>query len=122
MAATTQGKPRPRKTFTELLPVTLPIALSAVFSFFAAIRLANVSGKLVPNATKLYLILKFFVSEYLIVCLLVKTVREILTNFEFCLFQKRFQLIIIKIKTKLNYHTFFGTEYFKWKKTNFFLF
>lgn len=49
----TQGIPRPKKTLTELLPVTLPIALSAVFSFLAAMRLANVSGKLVPKATNL---------------------------------------------------------------------
>jgi hypothetical protein len=46
-------KPNPRNTLTEFDPVTLPIALSAVFSFFAAILLANVSGKLVPMATKL---------------------------------------------------------------------
>ena len=44
---------RPRKTFTELLPVTLPIALSADFSFIAAIFDENVSGKLVPKATRL---------------------------------------------------------------------
>lgn len=37
---------------TELLPVTLPIELSAYFSFRAAVLLANVSGKLVPRATK----------------------------------------------------------------------
>ncbi len=49
----THGKPKPRKTLTELLPVTLPIALSAVFSFLAAIALANVSGSDVPRATKL---------------------------------------------------------------------
>jgi hypothetical protein len=38
---------------TELEPVMLPIALSAVFSFWAAMRLAKVSGKLVPRATNL---------------------------------------------------------------------
>ena len=43
--------PRPMKTLTELLPVTFPIALSAVFSETAAILLANVSGKEVPRAT-----------------------------------------------------------------------
>ena len=32
-------------------PVTLPIASSAVFEFFAAIIDANVSGKEVPSAT-----------------------------------------------------------------------
>jgi hypothetical protein len=56
MVATTHGKPKPKKTFTELLPVTLPIALSADFSFIAANLLANVSGKLVPSATNLYVL------------------------------------------------------------------
>ena len=42
----------PRPTNTELLPVTFPIALSAVFSFTAAALLANVSGREVPRATK----------------------------------------------------------------------
>ena len=71
------GTPRPRNTFTELLPVTLPMAaiahldiyisshhtqsgclveivipLSAVFSVVAAILLAKVSGREVPRATK----------------------------------------------------------------------
>jgi len=49
--ASTQGSPRPRKTLTELLPVMLPMALSACFSWHAAALLANKSGKLVPNAT-----------------------------------------------------------------------
>ena len=39
-------------TLTELLPVTFPIALSAVFSLTAAALLANVSGRDVPRATK----------------------------------------------------------------------
>jgi hypothetical protein len=52
MVAITQGKPRPRNTLTELLPFILPIELSAVFSFKAAVLLANVSGILVPKATK----------------------------------------------------------------------
>ena len=47
----TQGSPRPRKTLTELLPVMLPMALSACLSWHAAVLLANKSGKLVPNAT-----------------------------------------------------------------------
>ena len=47
-----QGSPMPRKTLTELLPVTLPIELSAVFSWAAACLLANKSGTLVPTATK----------------------------------------------------------------------
>ena len=47
----TQGIPRPRKTFTELLPVMLPMAASAVSSLVAATLLANVSGKDVPRAT-----------------------------------------------------------------------
>jgi len=51
MDATTQGNPNPRKTLTELLPVTFPIALSAVFSLAAAVLLAKVSGKEVPRAT-----------------------------------------------------------------------
>ena len=53
IAAITHGRPKPKNTLTELLPVTLPIALSAVFSVRQAIKLANVSGKLVPIATKL---------------------------------------------------------------------
>lgn len=47
----TQGRPRPKKTLTELLPVTFPMELSAVFSCVAACLLANRSGKLVPKAT-----------------------------------------------------------------------
>ena len=47
----TQGIPRPRKTFTELLPVILPMAASAVSSLVAATLLANVSGNDVPRAT-----------------------------------------------------------------------
>ena len=51
MDAISQGSPKPRNTFTELLPVTLPIELSAVFSWVAACLLANKSGRLVPRAT-----------------------------------------------------------------------
>ena len=51
MEAMIQGIPRPMNTFTELLPVTFPIALSAVFSLTAAALLANVSGRDVPKAT-----------------------------------------------------------------------
>lgn len=51
MLAIVQGSPRPRKTFTELLPFTLPTELSAVLSINAAVLLANVSGILVPKAT-----------------------------------------------------------------------
>ncbi len=47
----THGRPRPRKTFTELLPFTFPTELSAVFSITAAVLLAKVSGILVPKAT-----------------------------------------------------------------------
>lgn len=36
---------------TELLPVILPIELSAVFSWLAAVLLAKRSGTLVPTAT-----------------------------------------------------------------------
>lgn len=51
MLAITQGVPRPRNTFTELLPVTFPTDASAYFSFTAAVLLANKSGRLVPRAT-----------------------------------------------------------------------
>ena len=46
------GMPRPRKTLTELEPVMLPIAASAVSSLIAATLLAKVSGKEVPRATE----------------------------------------------------------------------
>ena len=52
MAAINQGNPKPRKTLTELLPVMLPIELSADSSLRAAVLLANVSGNDVPKATK----------------------------------------------------------------------
>lgn len=48
----THGSPKPKNTFTELDPVTLPTASSANFSFYAAAILAKVSGKDVPSATK----------------------------------------------------------------------
>ena len=48
----THGRPRPRNTLTELLPVIFPIALSAVLSPHAAALEANVSGREVPRATK----------------------------------------------------------------------
>lgn len=51
MEAINQGNPSPKNTFTELLPVTLPMELSAVVSLQAACLLANKSGKLVPKAT-----------------------------------------------------------------------
>lgn len=51
MAAIVHGSPRPKKTLTELEPVTLPIELSAVFSDCAACLDAKRSGKEVPNAT-----------------------------------------------------------------------
>ena len=51
MEAINQGIPRPKKTLTELLPVTLPTALSAYFSLTAAVLLAKVSGSEVPRAT-----------------------------------------------------------------------
>ena len=47
----THGKPNPRKTFTELDPVTLPMAESANSDCYAAVTLANVSGREVPTAT-----------------------------------------------------------------------
>ena len=46
------GSPSPRKTLTELEPVTFPIALSACLSPTAAALDANVSGREVPRATK----------------------------------------------------------------------
>lgn len=51
MEAINQGNPSPKNTFTELLPVTFPMELSAVVSLQAACLLANKSGKLVPRAT-----------------------------------------------------------------------
>mmetsp|Transcript_26123 Transcript_26123/g.76602 ORF Transcript_26123/g.76602 Transcript_26123/m.76602 type:complete len:206 (+) Transcript_26123:863-1480(+) len=46
-----QGRPRPRKTFTELDPVTLPMDESAVGSPLAEAMDAKVSGRDVPRAT-----------------------------------------------------------------------
>lgn len=51
IAAMTHGRPRPRNTLTELLPVTFPTALSAYFSCTAAALDAKVSGRDVPRAT-----------------------------------------------------------------------
>ena len=47
----THGRPRPRKTFTEFEPVTLPTDASAVGSWVAANIEAKVSGREVPRAT-----------------------------------------------------------------------
>lgn len=44
-APNVHGKPRPKKTFTELLPVTLPTEASAVGSCTAAVRDAKVSSR-----------------------------------------------------------------------------
>ena len=44
MLATSQANPRPRKTLTELLPVTLPNEPSAYLSCTAAVLLANASA------------------------------------------------------------------------------
>jgi hypothetical protein len=52
MAAISHGSPSPRNIFTELLPVTFPTALSAVFSLIAATLLAKRSGSEVPIETK----------------------------------------------------------------------
>jgi hypothetical protein len=52
MEAIVQGKPSPRKTFTELDPVIFPIAESALSLLSAAILEAIVSGRDVPKATK----------------------------------------------------------------------
>lgn len=48
----THGSPSPRKTLTQLEPVTFPIALSANSKVRAAVILARVSGSDVPIATK----------------------------------------------------------------------
>ena len=68
MAAISHGRPKPRNTFTELLPVIFPIALSAFFSPTAAAFEANVSGKEVPRATKVIAknINNIFILSYLI--------------------------------------------------------
>lgn len=55
------GRPRPRKTFTELEPVILPMAESAYSEFYAAVILAKVSGSDVPKATNV-----IAVTDYLI--------------------------------------------------------
>mmetsp|Transcript_28735 Transcript_28735/g.72731 ORF Transcript_28735/g.72731 Transcript_28735/m.72731 type:complete len:325 (+) Transcript_28735:696-1670(+) len=51
MAARVHGSPTPRKTLTELLPVTLTMEASAVGSSVAAILDAKRSGMEVPRAT-----------------------------------------------------------------------
>lgn len=51
MTAIVQGRPRPRKTFTELEPVMFPTAASAYALALAAVMLAKVSGREVPMAT-----------------------------------------------------------------------
>ena len=60
MDAISHGRPRPRNTLTELLPVIFPIALSAFFSPTAAAFEANRSGKDVPRATKVKAVTLFF--------------------------------------------------------------
>ena len=52
MQASIHGSPRPRKTLTELEPVTFPIAASAYYEVLAAVILAKVSGRDVPIATR----------------------------------------------------------------------
>ena len=56
--ATTQGRPSPRKTLTELDPVTFPIALSAYLSALAAAIEAKVSGREVPRATNVIAVIE----------------------------------------------------------------
>jgi len=48
----THGSPRPRKTLTQLEPVTFPTAESAYGDYWAAVLLAKVSGNEVPRATR----------------------------------------------------------------------
>ena len=62
MDAISQGRPSPRNTLTELLPVIFPMALSAFFSPTAAALEAKVSGKDVPRATNV--IAKMFNGDY----------------------------------------------------------
>jgi len=57
-AAIVHGKPRPRKTFTLLLPVTLPMEASAFESPLAAAIEAKVSGSEVPRATKVMAVME----------------------------------------------------------------
>ena len=52
IALMTHGRPRPKKILTELEPVTFPTAESAYWDDYAAVILANVSGRDVPIATK----------------------------------------------------------------------
>merc|ERR1719428_981204 len=58
MEPMTQGRPNPRKTLTELLPVTLPIEASAYGSPMAAALEAKVSGREVPRATKVMAVIE----------------------------------------------------------------
>jgi len=51
MEEMSHGKPKPTNTLTELEPVTFPMAESANSDYFAAVILANVSGREVPTAT-----------------------------------------------------------------------
>ena len=51
------GSPSPRKTLTQLEPVTLPTELSADSSACAAVLDANRSGTEVPSATKVIAVL-----------------------------------------------------------------
>ena len=62
MDAISHGRPSPRNTLTELLPVIFPMALSAFFSPTAAALEAKVSGKDVPRATNV--IAKMFNGDY----------------------------------------------------------
>ena len=57
--AITHGSPRPRKTLTELDPVTFPTASSAVSDYLAAVMDAKVSGKEVPRATKVIAVIDY---------------------------------------------------------------
>mmetsp|Transcript_113460 Transcript_113460/g.327654 ORF Transcript_113460/g.327654 Transcript_113460/m.327654 type:complete len:216 (+) Transcript_113460:445-1092(+) len=57
-AAKVHGRPIPKKTLTELLPVTLMIEASAVSSWTAAVIEANKSGIDVPSATKVIAVME----------------------------------------------------------------
>ena len=61
--AMTHGSPKPRNTLTELDPVTLPIASSAVSEFLAAVIDAKVSGKEVPKATNVIAVIDYLMPK-----------------------------------------------------------
>lgn len=63
MAAMLHAMPIPRKTFTALLPVTLPTLASAYLSWQAATLLANVSA--IKSYAQIFLLFSFYFSPVL---------------------------------------------------------